>query len=389
MKLIGNLFIAILGGIVAVLIYRFVEKDSLHAADGRSLNPFSHQAAFSSEAADSINNVFSVGFGDAAATTLQEVVHIRSKIISQAPRDPFFDYFGEGFWSPQYRQQQQKQVMEASGSGVIISNDGYIVTNNHVVDHAAEVVVSLYNGHGYKAKIVGTDPSTDLAVLKIEEKNLPKAAIANSDDVRVGDWVLAVGNPFNLASTVTAGIVSAKARNINILSDNSAIESFIQTDAAVNPGNSGGALVNLNGELVGINTAIATPTGTFAGYAFAVPSNIVRKVMNDLMRYGEVQRGYLGVVIRDLNWQLAQQLGMDLSEGVVVANLVRNGPADKAGMEIKDVILDIDGSHIQNTSRLLEIVAGHKPGDALNVTIMRGKNKKTLTVRLQEPAKIR
>ena len=252
MKLIGNLFIAILGGIVAVLIYRFVEKDSLHAADGRSLNPFSHRAAFNSEATDSINNVFSVGFGDAAATTLQEVVHIRSTIISQAPRDPLFDYFGDGFWSPQYRQQQQQQVMEASGSGVIIASDGYIVTNNHVVDRAAEVVVSLYNGHGYKAKIVGTDPSTDLAVLKIDEKNLPKAAIANSDDVRVGDWVLAVGNPFNLASTVTAGIVSAKARNINILSDNSAIESFIQTDAAVNPGNSGGPIVNAKGEVVGV-----------------------------------------------------------------------------------------------------------------------------------------
>jgi Do/DeqQ family serine protease len=390
MKLIGNLFIAILGGLIAVLIYRFTEKDSFTSADGRSANPFNHQAAFNSEAADSINNVFTVGFGDAAATTLQEVVHIRSKIISQAPRDPFFDYFGDGFWSPQYRsQQQQQRVMEASGSGVIISSDGYIVTNNHVVDQAAEVVVSLYNGHGYKAKIIGTDPSTDLAVVKIDEKGLPKAEIANSDDVRVGDWVLAIGNPFNLASTVTAGIVSAKARNINILTDNSAIESFIQTDAAVNPGNSGGALVNLKGQLVGINTAIATPTGTFAGYAFAVPSNIVRKVMNDLMRYGEVQRGYLGVVIRDLNWQLAQQLGMDLSEGVVVANLVRNGPADKAGMKIKDVILDVDGSHIQNTSRLLEIVAGHKPGDELKVTVKRGKDEKTLTVRLKEPAQIR
>src|SRR5690606_13601083 len=165
-------------------------------------------------------------------------------------------------------------LQEASGSGVIVSPDGYIVTNNHVINNAQEVIISLYNGRSYKAEIIGSDPSTDVAVLKIDEKDLPAARMANSDNVRVGDWVLAVGNPFNLASTVTAGIVSAKARNINILGDNSAIESFIQTDAAVNPGNSGGALVNLNGDLIGINTAIATPTGTFAGYAFAVPSNI-------------------------------------------------------------------------------------------------------------------
>jgi S1-C subfamily serine protease len=201
--------------------------------------------------------------------------------------------------------------------------------------------------------------------------------------------VLAGGNPFNLASTVTAGIVSAKARNINILSDNSAIESFIQTDAAVNPGNSGGALVNLDGELVGINTAIATPTGTFAGYAFAVPSNIVKKVMSDLMEFGEVQRGYLGIVIQDLTWQLAQDMGLDLSQGVVIADIARNGPADKAGLKPKDVIQKVNGSTIQNTAQLLEIVAAQKPGEELDVQIQRNGQQRTMKVKLQEAKNIR
>lgn len=389
MKILGQLLIALVGGIVAILLYRMLEQDNRSdSANGGIMSAFRTESSGSGASADSINNVFSVGFGEAAATTLQQVVHIRSRVAMQAPRDPFYEFFGDGFWGPQYRnQQRQQQFQEASGSGVIVSSDGYIVTNNHVIDRAVEVVVSLHNGRGYKAEIIGTDPSTDLAVLKIEEKNLPEAGLADSDDVRVGDWVLAVGNPFNLASTVTAGIVSAKARNINILTDNSAIESFIQTDAAVNPGNSGGALVNLRGELIGINTAIATPTGTFAGYSFAVPSNIVRKVMTDLIEHGEVQRGYLGVVIQDLSWQLAQQLDLDMSQGVVVANLVPNGPADKAGLKVKDVILEIEGEPIQSTSRLLEIVARHKPGDEVDVVIQRDGKKRDVSIRLQEARK--
>lgn len=382
MKIIGQLFIALMGGIIAIILYRSLENDGRDDRVGNTATGiFGRSTSSSSGAADSINNVFNVGFGDAAETTLAQVVHIRARIISQVPRDPFYEHFGDGFWGPRYRNPQQ-QVQEASGSGVIVSSDGHIVTNNHVVGQASEIVVSLYNGRGYKAEIIGTDPSTDLAVIKIDEKDLPKAVLANSDDVRVGDWVLAVGNPLNLASTVTAGIVSAKARNINILTDNSAIESFIQTDAAVNPGNSGGALVNLKGELVGINTAIATPTGTYAGYSFAVPSNIVNKVMTDLIEYGEVQRGYLGVVIQDLSWQLAEQLGLDVSQGVVIANLVRGGPADKAGLEIKDVILEMDGNPINSSSRLLEIVGSHKPGDELDVVVQRNGRKTNVSVRL-------
>lgn len=389
MKILGQLIIALLGGLIAIVLYRAFESDETRSANGdRAANVFRHNASFPSGDADSINNVFNVGFGAAAERTLAQVVHIRARIVSRVPDNPLYEHFGDGFWGRRFQNQPQQQVQEASGSGVIISADGHIVTNNHVVGQAADIIVSLYNGKGYKAKIIGTDPSTDLAVIKIDEKNLPEAVLANSDDVRVGDWVLAVGNPFNLASTVTAGIVSAKARNINILTDNSAIESFIQTDAAVNPGNSGGALVNLQGELVGINTAIATPTGTYAGYSFAVPSNIVKKVMNDLIEYGEVRRGYLGVVIQDLSWQLADQLGLDTSQGVVIANLVRNGPADKAGLEIKDVILEIGGSPINSSSRLLEIIASHKPGDELDLLIQRKGEKQNVSVRLQDAARL-
>ena len=387
MKILGQLFIALLGGVMAIFLYRIFERPP-GEPDNSAMGLF-HETAARGESADSINNVFRVGFGEAAETTLAQVVHIRARIMARRQNDPFYEFFGDGFWGRRYRQQQPQQLQEASGSGVIVSEDGHIVTNNHVVDQAAEIIVSLYNGRGYKAEIVGTDPSTDLAVIKIDEKELPQAVLANSDAVHVGDWVLAVGNPFNLASTVTAGIVSAKARNIHILSDNSAIESFIQTDAAVNPGNSGGALVNLKGELIGINTAIATPTGTYAGYSFAVPSNIVKKVMSDLIEHGEVQRGYLGVVIEDLSWQLAQQLGLDISQGVVIANLVRNGPADRAGLQIRDVILEIEGNPVQSSSRLLEIVASHKPGDELDVVIQRDGKTRNVSIRLQDAKKIR
>jgi Do/DeqQ family serine protease len=379
MKTFGQLLVGLVGGVLAIIIYtNFIVSGKTTTV----LSPLTRPASYSA-AADSLNNVFTVGFGDAAATTLRQVVHIRARILSETQRSPYFDFFGDQFWQ-EHRNQQGQQLQEGAGSGVIVTNDGYIVTNNHVIDNAQEILVSLYNGKAYRAKIVGTDPSTDLAVIKIDERELPDVKIANSDDVRVGDWVLAVGNPFNLASTVTAGIVSAKARNIHILSDNSAIESFIQTDAAVNPGNSGGALVNLRGELVGINTAIATPTGTFAGYAFSVPSNIVKKVVNDLIEFGEVQRGYLGVVIQDLTWQLAQDIGVNLSQGVVIADVARNGPADKAGLRRKDVILKVNSSTIQNTAQLLEIVASRKPGEQLDVEIQRDGKQKSVKVKLQE-----
>ncbi|MBY0425185.1 MAG: trypsin-like peptidase domain-containing protein, partial [Cytophagales bacterium] len=224
--------------------------------------------------------------------------------------DPFRDFFGDEYFNPYGQQPGQ-----SAGSGVIISQDGYIVTNNHVVENADEIEVTLQDKRTFKAKVVGTDPSTDLAVLEIKAVGLPFLTFANSDAVRVGEWVLAVGNPFNLESTVTAGIVSAKGRNINILKDNYAIESFIQTDAAVNPGNSGGALVNLQGELIGINTAIASPNGAFAGYSFAVPSSIVKKITEDLLKYGSVQRGFLGVMIRSVDGNFAKEKNLLMGPG--------------------------------------------------------------------------
>lgn len=245
-----------------------------------------------------------VDFTNASKRAKDAVVHIRS-VQTHVPDqpdgfrfynipEPFRDFFGEDL----FRQYQQPQQSMASGSGVIVSADGYIVTNNHVIENSDQIEVSLNDNRSYKATVVGSDPSTDLAVIKVKEDDLPAIVIANSDEVQVGEWVLAIGNPFNLTSTVTAGIVSAKGRNLQILKDQSAIESFIQTDAAVNPGNSGGALVNLDGDLIGINTAIASPTGTYAGYAFSVPSNMVKKVIEDILKYGTVQRGYLGVIIR-------------------------------------------------------------------------------------------
>ncbi len=385
MKILTSFVIALLGGIIAITLYKAFEERPASPRDYPRTDGMGRPISYTA-AVDSINNVFNVGFGEAAERSLAQVVHIRSRIVTQMPQDPFFEYFGEGFWGQEYknRQYQRRQLQEASGSGVIVQKDGFIVTNNHVIANAEEIIVSLNDGRDYKAEVIGADPATDLAVIKIEQDGLSPAVLANSDNVRVGDWVLAVGNPFNLASTVTAGIVSAKARNIHILSDNLAIESFIQTDAAVNPGNSGGALVNIAGELIGINTAIATPTGTFAGYAFAVPSNIVGKVMNDLIQYGEVHRGYMGVVIQDLEWQLAQDMGLDQTQGVVVVNLARNGAADEAGMEVRDVILEIEGTPIEGTPRLQEIVASHAPGDVLDVVVLRDGKKRELEIKLQD-----
>jgi serine protease Do len=383
-RVLSHLFTGIVGGVIAfiLVLYFYKPTHSDNVFDGGGAIPgssFGKAANFSSKA-DSLNNVFSIGFGDAADKSLKPVVHIRSIVVSEH-RDE--EYFGDGFWE----NSQPGQVQESSGSGVIISSDGYIVTNNHVVDEAKEIAISLFNRRVYKAEIIGTDPSTDLALLKIKVSGLPVARLANSDEARVGDWVLAVGNPFNLASTVTAGIISAKARNIHILSDNSAVESFIQTDAAVNPGNSGGALVNLKGELIGINTAIATPTGTFAGYSFAVPSNIVRKVVKDLKEFGEVQRGYLGVVIRDLDWTISQGMGLDISEGVIVDKLLNNGAAKKAGIEKGDVITEIDNRIIRTTTELIEVVASHAPGEEISVSLNRDGKQKKIKVRLQRESR--
>ena len=329
-------------------------------------------------------------FTFAAEKTTPAVVHIRSTMNANGrsnnnaqrlnlPKE-FRDFFGDDFFpGPQQRMPQQ-----ATGSGVFINADGYIVTNNHVIDEADEVEVTLFDKRSFKAEIVGTDPSTDLALLKIDQKNVPFLALGNSDEVKVGQWVLAVGNPFNLTSTVTAGIISAKGRNINILDrSKTPIESFIQTDAAVNPGNSGGALVNLNGDLIGINTAIASQTGSFAGYAFAVPVSIVRKVVDDLVKFGMVQRGLLGISIRDVDSKLVHEKDLKVNDGVLVDAFPEGSAAKEAGVKEGDVIVKIDNARIGSVPELQEQVAQHRPGDKVRVTVNRAGNEKTIDVILK------
>ena len=292
--------------------------------------------------------------------------------------DPFFRQF-------KFEPNNDSEPIIGGASGVILTPDGYIVTNNHVVKDADEINVTLFNGKSYKAKIIGTDPQTDLALIKIDEKNLSFVAFGDSDKIEVGEWVVAVGNPFNLASTVTAGIVSAKARNINILKNQGAIESFIQTDAVMNPGNSGGALVTLEGKLIGINTAIATPTGVYAGYAFAIPVDIVKKVSNDLMIFGSVSRGFLGISIRDMDSKIAKEINIDRANGVYVDSVATNGAAKEAGVKAKDVIISIDGMETMTSSKLQEIVMRKRPGDKVKILLIRnGNERKELVATLQK-----
>ncbi|TAK44526.1 MAG: PDZ domain-containing protein [Saprospiraceae bacterium] len=264
----------------------------------------------------------------------------------------------------------------SGGSGVIISHNGYIITNNHVVAGGGKVAVTLTNKRTYPAKVVGTDPTTDLALLKIEETGLSAMRYANSDDINVGEWVLAVGNPFNLSSTVTAGIISAKGRNINILPGMYSIESFIQTDAVVNPGNSGGALVNMAGELVGINSAIMSESGGYEGYSFAIPSNLVKKVMNDLKEFGKVHRAMLGITILDVNNEIATDLGLSIVEGVFVRDVVQASSAESAGLRVNDVIISVNGTKTRTSPELQEQVARYRPGDTVSLDVIR--NNKTL-----------
>jgi Do/DeqQ family serine protease len=314
-------------------------------------------------------NPSSMDFTFAAENTVNAVVHVTTETAVNV-RDPFADFF----WG--YRAPQQQQLRQGAGSGVIVTQDGYIVTNNHVVDGADRIRVHLNDNRMYDGTVIGRDPSTDLALLKIDAEDLATVPYGNSDDVRVGEWVLAVGNPMNLTSTVTAGIVSAKARNINLLQYDASrdifpIESFIQTDAAVNPGNSGGALVNTNGELVGINTAIASSTGQYAGYSFAVPVNIVQKVAKDLLEFGSVQRAYIGVSIRDMDQALADETKTGRIRGVYVNGLTDGGAAQNAGMRPGDVIIKVGNIEVNNVTQLQEQVGKFRPGNRVPVTILR------------------
>ncbi len=339
-----------------------------------------------------------VGFQSAAEASVPSVVHIKTitKVnrVSgrQAPNmGPFGDFFGNddmlrrffGDGGGNFSIPDQR----ASGSGVIISSDGYIVTNNHVVNGATDITVTLNDRKNYKAKVVGSDPNTDLALIKIDAKNLPVMPVGNSDEARLGQWVLAVGYPLNLDVTVTQGIISAKSRNIGInRQGNAPVESFIQTDAAVNPGSSGGALVNTQGELIGINSAIASQTGSFAGYAYAIPSNLMKKVIGDIMKYGTVQRGYLGISMApdELDDSAKKELGInDNISGVWIAETDPQGAAAEAGLKKGDAIIKINGNAVSTNAQLSEEIARMKPGDKVNVTYMRNGGEKSTTVTLK------
>jgi Do/DeqQ family serine protease len=318
-------------------------------------------------------------FVEASESTINSVVHVTTKVVKTSfQRDPFQEFF----YGPGAGGREFKQFGAGSGSGVIVSSEGYIVTNNHVIEDASEIEVILNDNSKYSAKLVGSDPSTDIAVLKIEGSGFQPIRLGNSDEVHIGEWVLAVGNPFNLTSTVTAGIISAKARNINLLSDRSKdvvpIESFIQTDAAVNPGNSGGALVNTSGELIGINTAIASQTGSYSGYSFAIPVNLVQKVMRDLIDYGIVQRGFLGVQINDVTQEIKEKNKLPNNKGVFVAKVNDNGSADEAGMKDGDVILKIGSKEVNSVAELQEEIGKRRPGDKVSLTIRTKNNNETI-----------
>jgi len=315
----------------------------------------------------------------AAENSVHAVVHIATQSMrggGWSSGNPFFDEFF-GF------RRQEPQLAMGYGSGVILTQDGYIVTNNHVIERAQNIKVILNNKREYDARLIGADPSTDLALLKIEAENLPYLTYGNSDELKLGEWVLAVGNPFNLTSTVTAGIISARARNLGINTDQYSIESFIQTDAAVNPGNSGGALVNQQGNLVGINTAIASRTGSYTGYSFAVPVTIVQKVVEDLKEFGEVQRALLGVSIADVTNTLADEKNLERVEGVYVAGVAENGAAKDAGIKEGDVIISVAGEPVNSTAELQERVSRFRPGDDVRIVVKRKGERKQFNVTLR------
>jgi Do/DeqQ family serine protease len=361
MKKFGSLFlVALLSGATTLGAYKLIFDKG---------TAFSNSENIISVAAPNFNKTVELGaentdFVDAADKAVHSVVHVKN-VSYRTVSNPILEYY-YGYRGGQ----QQEQI--GTGSGVIISEDGYIVTNNHVIKDAQNIEITLNTGKSYKAKLIGTDDKMDISLIKIDvDEKLPYSTFADSDNVKVGEWVLAVGNPYNLNSTVTAGIVSAKARNL----DTSGLQSFIQTDAAVNPGNSGGALVNTKGELIGINTMISSTTGSYVGYSFAVPSNITRKIIEDILEYGMVQRGMLGVQGADLNASISKELGIKTSEGFYIGDVVKNSGAAKAGLKKGDIIVKIDSKTVNSFADLNGYINSKRPSDKVQVTFLRDEKR--------------
>ncbi|MFY7810863.1 MAG: trypsin-like peptidase domain-containing protein [Flavobacterium sp.] len=367
MKKISSLFlISLFSGAITLGSYKYFFENNNFNKSIVTTAPSNHLIPINYEGKQ-------ISFEAAAEKTVNNVVHVKNvsyRKIYNPIEEYFFGYRGG---------QQQQQI--GTGSGVIISEDGYIVTNNHVINGAQEIEITTNDQKTFKAKLVGQDSKMDIALLKIESnEKLPYAVFADSDQVKVGEWVLAVGNPYNLNSTVTAGIVSAKARNIG----NNGIQSFIQTDAAVNPGNSGGALVNANGELIGINTMISSSTGSYVGYSFAVPSNITRKIIEDIMEFGNVQRAVLGVEGTELNGNLSKELNLETSQGFYVSKVTKNSGADNCGVKKGDVIVKLDQQNVRTFAELTNYIHSKRPQDVVNVTILRNGNTIILPVKLSK-----
>lgn len=357
-KYVLPLVLGFTGGLVSLIIYNYFNKKTNYP---EFLYPSNLHYTSSTQPSQSIPD-----FTYAADLAVPAVVHVKTEVAYSMGN--IFDFFFG------YAPQTYTQKLPV-GSGVIVSSDGYIVTNNHVIINPENIEVCLWDKRSFKAKLIATDPSIDIALIKIEANNLPYLNFGNSDELKVGEWVLAVGNPFNLTSTVTAGIVSAKARKIGLNSPMS-LEAFIQTDAAVNPGNSGGALVNIKGELVGINTAIASQTGSYIGYAFAIPSNIVKKAISDFIKYGEVQRAYLGVIIQPITDELLKQKNLPTTMGVYVEDVTPGSSAEEAGIKPGDIITKINEIEIRDVPQLQEQIGQFEPGQAIKVEVLR--NGKTL-----------
>ena len=386
-SVLGVIAVSVLTSLLSVWGYsEYMQRSNTGFQDSGRI-PANYAGFFNNEAGVAATPDFTAASNSATPA----VVHIKTKIkgrtVSGKQSNPFSDFFGDDdpfsqfFGGPRVMPDQQ-----ASGSGVLMSADGYIITNNHVVDGATEIDVTLTNRKSYKATLIGADPNTDLAVLKIEGSGFPYMIYGNSDEVKLGQWVLAVGYPLNLDVTVTAGIVSAKSRNIGINKNEKAIESFIQTDAAVNPGNSGGALINTTGELIGINSAIASPTGSYAGYSYAIPVNIVKKTIADLIKFGAVQRAYIGIQYPQENVpdEYYEKNGLNKnSDGVLVMEATDGGAAKEAGLKKGDIITKINGVAVNSGPELQEQVAGYKPGDKITVTYKRDGKENTATLSLK------
>ncbi|BEG98418.1 Do family serine endopeptidase [Bacteroides sedimenti] len=375
--------VAISSGVAGVTTYSLVapKKGNTSYEEMFQQNPNVRRASFNASEGGPVDLTF------AAENSIHAVVHIKSTINAKTTtvevQDPFADFFGDFFGNGGGRQQRkvQQPPKVGIGSGVIISKDGYIVTNNHVIDDSDVITVTLNDKREFKARLIGADAATDLALIKIEGNDFPTLPVGNSDDLKVGEWVLAVGNPLNLSSTVTAGIVSAKARNLGM--GGGGIESFIQTDAAINQGNSGGALVNTRGELIGINSAIYSPTGSYAGYGFAIPTTIMKKVVADLKEYGTVQRALLGIKGGDNSAELSKEKDLGVIDGVYVDEVTEGGSAADAGLKQKDVIVGINGKEIKSMAELQETITRLTPGTKIKVKIIRDKKEKTIDVTLK------